>query len=306
MLVNDTMAEFNGEISLFDGFFNPIARATIMWDLSYVHVYLGNLPLAHGLITLDQVVLTMDARESFILEFDMMVTVLFLAEFESSFTVTKHGDNFDLQFLTPIDIALLGSSSIEVNANLNTADVSLSSFGVDLNVANGFFTLSGQFTGTDGLIEGEFELPMLGCHGNVQMRTNSTAASFASTLSLFKGALSADVSAQLRWDLSYFEGSLSKLEISGLISVDDVILVISAKDKLTRFSGRLSIPLLGCNSQLSIDVDDEKAEIDSEIELFGGFVYAHATVQWRWDGSHASATLHELTLGILHIRQATV
>ena len=305
MVVNDTMATFEGEISLLNGFFNPRAKAEIRWDLSRVYLELGDLPLLYNFITLNHVVLDIDASQAFSLEFDMKVTVLFLADIQASFTVKENGDNFALDFNAWVDVGFLGRSSIQVNAALNTADTTQSSFGVALNVSDGFFTLNGDFVGNDGLIQGDFDLPILGCKGSVQMVTNSTDASFSSTLRLF-GLLRATVDAQLKWDLSFFKGSVSKLEIAKLIVVDDVSLLINAKQNVATFDGQVSIPLLGCNSQVSIYVDAKTASFDSQIGLFGGLVNARANVQWRWDGTQASATLRELTLAIFEISDARV
>ena len=84
--VNQTMASFEGELSLFRGIFNPYALVEWKWDMSYFYMRLQQILLARGLIILNDVELKAAPRQLNV-DFDCKLTVLFFLEVEASFAV---------------------------------------------------------------------------------------------------------------------------------------------------------------------------------------------------------------------------
>ena len=170
--VNSTAGSFEGEISIFDGILKPYAKVEWLWDFSYFYLELEQIILARGLILLNHVELEADPRQ-LALDFHCELTVLFIANLEASFSIDglDEGESLDLIFNRQVEISGI-SSYISVNATLDTENIEDSQISVfEISVAEGFFYLNGRYS--DGLLSGEFEVPILTSHGFIEIKAES-------------------------------------------------------------------------------------------------------------------------------------
>ena len=224
---NDTLIEWYGEMSTFGGLFysyshgetkvrcalfslyifTHVRYALVIchWDLSYFYAKLGNLNLI-SVVQLNKVVLEVDARDEFALSFDTSITVFFLLDIDTVFQIKEvDADNWNI--LLSAEAELFGlSSTLSLNATLNTDDALESSIYFDMGLANQFIIIKGSYD--DGEIHGSISIPVLVCHGQVHIVITDDGASFDAKVNLFDFDETLNLSAEWAWDMSYFKGRM--------------------------------------------------------------------------------------------------
>jgi len=302
-------AQFEGAMSVFSGLIRPHAFISLRWDLSYLFVKLDNIQLAGNLLNFRNLILEVsNIQEDFDLDFQMSVTFLFLLDAESSLRVSQSNENdedFNISFYAYTD-TIIGRSSMNVTGVLNGNSISQSTFDIAAQLAD-FVFIGGQYS--DGKIHGDFDLPLLGIHGHVSIVTYeiTNTASFESKVSLFGNVLSEEVTlrAEWSWDLTFFHGFIDAVRLE-FLEISGITLLINAGDERAEFYGRVSIPLLGCDSKVKILSDSSHAQLDAHIGLFDEFVYVLAHVEWAWSGNRFFAQFENTRVGFLEVKEARV
>lgn len=158
----------------------------LYWDMSYFYASIGNIPLG-SFIWINNAELEIDARgEEFSLDFRSTLTCLFFAEIDTMFTIKERGDEWDIYLISEASIFDLLPSSIVANATLDPYDLADSVIhNFDLSLAGDFFVLHANYS--NGVLQGNFDIPALWSHGSAVLEANETLAEFSGSMTIFNG-----------------------------------------------------------------------------------------------------------------------
>ena len=109
IIVNDNGALLEGEIQ-FLAVLNPYVK--IEWDWAFNNFYaeLGNIVFAPGILELKKLILDVETKPTFILSFDIKITVLSFAELGASLLIVSLDvNNF---FLLTVNLPVVSTSHI--------------------------------------------------------------------------------------------------------------------------------------------------------------------------------------------------
>eukprot|EP00956_Cyclotella_meneghiniana_P042412 scaffold248448_cov55-Cyclotella_meneghiniana.AAC.2 len=191
---------------------------------------------------------------------------------------------------------------------MDTKAVRLQYLGIDLNLANSFLLMNGEYEdkGNEKVISGEIEIPLLGCRAELDLIVTDKEAEFSSQVELFGGVLgSIEVTANWDWDLTRFEGSVQNFKM-GPFQVDNVSFQAVIPEDIVNFSAQASIPMLGCSASTVIRSNDTLAEFDANLNLFRGLINVNAHSKWNWDGSYFLLSFANTRILFLYIREAKI